>query len=83
MFEGARSVTIKWSSFKIYMPKSPKISAVLKKEHGGEVAISLRGKVVAVAGNSFEAFKKAQKAIPTIDEKEFVVTRIHHKYLAI
>lgn len=70
-------------SFKIYMPKSPKISAVLKKKHSGEVAISLRGKIIAVAENSFEAFKKAQKVIPSIGEKEFVVTRIHHKYLAI
>jgi hypothetical protein len=65
------------------MPKSPKISAVLKKEHSGEVAISLHGKIIAVAGNSFESFKKAQKILPTIGEEEFVVTRIQHKYLAI
>lgn len=65
------------------MPKSPKISAVLQKEHSGEVAISLRGKIIAVGENSVEAFKRAEKIVPTIDKEEFVVTRIQHKYLAI
>lgn len=65
------------------MPKSPKISAVLQKEHRGEVAISLRGNVVAVGENSVIAFKKAKKVIPNIETEEFVVTRIQHKYLAV
>jgi len=65
------------------MPKSPKISAVLKKDHPGEVAISLNGKIIAVGENSLIAFRKAKKAMPSIEKMEFLVTRIQHKYLAV
>lgn len=65
------------------MIKTPKISAVLQKEHPGEVAISLNGKIIAVGGNSVVALKKAKKIVPNIEDREFLVTRIQHKYLAI
>lgn len=64
------------------MVRSPKISAVLQKQHAGEIAISLDGKIIAVGENSLAAFKKAKKILPQIEHEEFVVTRIQHKYLA-
>jgi len=64
------------------MPQAPKISAALQKNHSGEVAISLNGKVIAVGKTSTEALKKAKKKVPDIEEKEFLVSRIHHKYIA-
>lgn len=67
----------------ILMPKSPKISADLRKNHHGEVAISLSGKIIAIGKNSLVAFRKAKKIIPDLENKEFVVTHIHHKYLAV
>lgn len=73
---------IVWGYF-LSMVKAPKISAVFQKEHTGETAISLDGKIIAVGKNSVEAFKKAKKIIPQIEEKEFLVTRIQHKYLAV
>lgn len=65
------------------MVKSPKISAVLQKQHTGKIAISLDGKVIAVGENSLDAFKKAKKILPQIENEEFLVTRIQHKYLAV
>lgn len=65
------------------MIKSPKISAVLQKEHTGEIAISLDGKVIATGENSVVALKKAKKVLPQIENEEFLVTRIQHKYLAV
>jgi hypothetical protein len=41
------------------MPKTLHISAVLKKEHPGEVAISLNGKIIAIGKNALLALKKA------------------------
>lgn len=64
-------------------PKSPHISLALQKEHRGEVAISLKGKVISVGRNSLDAFNKAKRNMPGIEEKEFVVTRIKPKYLAV
>lgn len=60
----------------------PKISTAKQKQHKGEVAISWNGKVIAFGKNSVEALKKAKKVMPNIEEKEFSVSRIHHKYLA-
>lgn len=65
------------------MEKSPKISAALQQKHRGEVAISLHGKVIAVGENSLKAFRKAKRKSPHIEQEEFAVTRIQHKYLAV
>ena len=65
------------------MIKTPKISAVLQRQHTGEIAISLDGKVIATGENSVVALKKAKKILPQIENKEFLVTRIQHKYLAV
>ncbi len=65
------------------MIKTPKISAVLQKQYTGKVAISISGKVVAVGENSVAALKKAKKIVPQIENEEFLVTRIQHKYLAV
>jgi len=65
------------------MPKTLHISAVLKKEHPGEVAISLNGKIIAIGKNALLALKKAKKTMPDIEKKEFMVSRIQYKYLAI
>ena len=65
------------------MPKTPQISAVLKKEHPGEVAISFNGNVVGVGKTAILALQKAKKNIPDIEKKEFLVSRIQYKYLAI
>ena len=64
------------------MIKIPKISAALQKKHTGKVAISLDGKIIAVGKTTMTAFKKAKKNMPDIENKEFLVSRIHHKYLA-
>ena len=63
------------------MPITPKISALIKKQHRGEVAISLEGKIVAIGKNSIQALRKAKKAMPDIEGKEFLVSRIQPKYL--
>jgi len=65
------------------MPKTPHISAVLKKEHPGEVVISLNGKIIAIGKDALLALKKAKKMVPDIENKEFLVSRIKYKYLAI
>lgn len=65
------------------MPITPHISATIKKEHPGEVAISLGGKIVAIGENSIKALIKAKKIMPDIEKKEFLVSRIHPKYLAV
>jgi len=65
------------------MVKTPKISAVLHKQHMGEIAISLSGKVIATGENSVVALKKAKQIFPHIENEEFLVTRIQHKYLAV
>ncbi|MEK7528214.1 MAG: hypothetical protein AAB592_00405 [Patescibacteria group bacterium] len=65
------------------MIKTPKISAVLQKEHMGEIAISLDGKIIATGENSVTALKNAKRILPQIENEEFLVTRIQHKYLAV
>jgi hypothetical protein len=64
------------------MPQVPKISSALQKNHTGEVAISLDGKVIGLGKTSTEALKEAKKKIPDIENKEFVVSRIQPKYIA-
>ena len=63
------------------MIKTPKISAVLQKQHSGEIAISLDGKIIATGENSVTALKKAKKILPQIENEEFLVTRIQHSSL--
>lgn len=64
------------------MPIVPKISSALKRDHQGEVAISLEGKIIAIGKNAIEALKKAKKIMPTIEDEEFLVSRIKPRYLA-
>ncbi|MDP4008215.1 MAG: DUF5678 domain-containing protein [Candidatus Peregrinibacteria bacterium] len=64
------------------MVKTPKISAALQQKHTGKVVISLDGKVVALGKTTTSAYSNAKKKMPNIDDKEFLVSRIHHKYLA-
>ncbi|PIQ77491.1 hypothetical protein COV82_04200 [Candidatus Peregrinibacteria bacterium CG11_big_fil_rev_8_21_14_0_20_46_8] len=64
------------------IPKSPKISAVFQKKHRGETIISLDGKIVGTGSDAIIALKKAKKKIPDIEKREFLIFRIHPKYLA-
>ena len=68
---------------KTMIPKSPKISAAVEEKHRGEIVISLDGKVLAFGKDGRDALKKAKKVMPDIDNKEFLVFRIRHKYIAI
>ncbi|MDH5597288.1 MAG: hypothetical protein OEY44_04230 [Candidatus Peregrinibacteria bacterium] len=66
------------------MPKPPRISSALAKAHKGETAISLLdGTVVAFGKNAVEALSRAKKSIRDIEEREFVVSRVHEGILAI
>lgn len=64
------------------MVKSPKISAAFIKEHGGEDAISINGRIIATGKNGLIALKKAKKIDPDIEKKEFLLSRIYRKYIA-
>ena len=64
------------------MIKSPKISAALRKEHEGEVAISVNGKIIATGKTSIIALKNAKKKDSEIEDKEFLISRIYPKYIA-
>lgn len=65
------------------MPIVPKISSALQKKHKGKVAIYLHGKSVAFGENTIEAVQNAKKIISNIEDQEFVISRVHHKYLAV
>jgi hypothetical protein len=64
------------------MPIIPKISAVMRKKHQGDVAISFNGKIIAIGNDAIEALKKAKKTMHDIENKEFLVSRIQYKYIA-
>lgn len=64
------------------MIKSPKISAVMRRDHEGENVISLNGKVIATGKTSLIAYKKAKKIDPNLDKKDFLISRIYPKYVA-
>lgn len=64
------------------MVKSPKISVAIQKKYPGKTAISVNGKIIAIGKNSIEAVEKAKKSMPNIEEKEFLVSHIYHKYIA-
>lgn len=64
------------------MIRSPKISAALRRNYEGQVAISLNGKVIATGKTSLIALKKAKKVDSQIEKKEFLISRIYPKYIA-
>lgn len=64
------------------MVKTPKISAALREKHKGKVVISLDGKVIALGKTTTSAYHNAKRKMPDIEDKEFLVSRIHSKYLA-
>ena len=66
-----------------FMPKSPHISVALKKEHAGDVIISWNGKILGMGKNAILAIKKAKKQMPSIEEKEFLISRVPSKYVRI
>ena len=55
---------------------NPRISRKDEKNHQGETVISLDGKVLAFGKTPTIAFKKAQKIVPDLNDKEFLVFRI-------
>lgn len=61
---------------------SPKISAAIRREAEGEVAISLNGKIIATGKTSVLALSKAKRIDPQIEKKEFLISRIYPKYVA-
>ena len=63
------------------MPIAPKISSAMQREHQGQTAISFNGKVIAFGKNAIAALKKAKKFVKDIEEKDFVISRVHGRYL--
>lgn len=63
------------------MVKLPRVSALLEKQYPGKVVLSFNGKILAIAEDSFTALQEAKKIMPTIDQEEFLISRIHHPYL--
>lgn len=57
---------------------SPKISSALAEKYKGYIAISLEGKILGIGEDSLIALENAKKKIPDIEEKEFLVSRIHY-----
>jgi hypothetical protein len=64
------------------MVKSPKISAAIQKEHTGQTAISLNGKIIGIGKDSIDALKKAKLKMPDIENTEFLISHIYPKYIA-
>lgn len=54
----------------------PAISTKEEKKHQGEFYIALDGKVLAYGKNHLDAFKKAQKVVPDLYERKFLMARI-------
>lgn len=65
------------------MITSPKISAVMRKKYPGKTVISWNGKILGVGENAVVALKKAKKVMADIEKKEFLVSRIYGKYIAV
>jgi hypothetical protein len=63
------------------MIKLPHISAVLEKKFPGKVVLSFNGQILAIAENSYEALQMAKNKMPNIDQKEFLISRIHYPAL--
>ena len=61
------------------MVKPAKISSVLKKKCNGHIVISLNGKVLGVGKDAVLALNDAKKKMKDIEDKEFLVSRIHDK----
>lgn len=64
------------------MPKAPKISTTLMKKHAGEVAI-WKGKIIGIGKDAVIALKEEKSIMPSIEQKEFLVSRIPHKHIAV
>ncbi len=64
------------------MPITPHISALMKKNHEGEVALSLDGEIIGIGKNAVIALENAKQKMPNIGEKEFLISRIQTKYVA-
>ena len=62
---------------------SPKVSLQFQKQHRGEVIISFEGKVIGVGKDAIIALRRAKKAMPTIEQQEFLISRIHHNSIAV
>lgn len=57
----------------------PVISKEEEEAHRGERYIALDGKILAYGKDHDEAFKKAQKVVPDLREKKFLMARIPPK----
>ena len=60
------------------MVVSPKISSVIAKKYKGCIAISLDGKIIGIGRDSVIALENAKSKMHNIEEKDFLVSRIHH-----
>ncbi len=58
----------------------PDISPEEEEKHRGERFIALDGKVLAYGKDHLEAFNKAKKIVPDLNDKEFLMARIHPEY---
>ena len=65
------------------MVKPAKISSAFRRKHQGKAAISLNGKVIAVGKNAVAALQLAKKKNPSIEEEDFVISKIHYKHIAV
>ena len=65
------------------MIQTIKISAALQRQHKGQVAIYLNGNPIAFGNNTLKAVSNAKKIIPNIEDQNFVISRVHHDYLAV
>ena len=54
----------------------------MKKNHEGEVALSLDGEIIGIGKNAVIALENAKQKMPNIGEKEFLISRIQTKYVA-
>ncbi|MEK7672538.1 MAG: hypothetical protein AAB373_01505 [Patescibacteria group bacterium] len=64
------------------MIKAPNISARMEEKHVGKTIISFNGKVLGIGTDCVIALHEAKKVMPDIEKKEFLVSRIHPKYVA-
>ncbi len=55
----------------------------MRKKYPGKTVISWNGKILGVGENAVVALKKAKKVMADIEKKEFLVSRIYGKYIAV
>lgn len=61
------------------MTELPKISAVIQRKYKGYVVISLDGKILGLGKDAVLALEKAKQRDKNIENKEFLISRIHGK----